>query len=139
MQAIAKVFTTGNSQAVRLPKAFRVDVAEMWITKNEVTGEITLKPKDENLRKRNLTELLRMIKESPISEDFIPPRDDAWGLTRLPTGSSPLPGRMASGDPLFARHQYPELFSKGQPSRSVCAHGRGAGSQRGRGVRHQPG
>jgi len=36
MLATAKVFTTGNSQAVRLPKAFRVDAAEMWITKNDV-------------------------------------------------------------------------------------------------------
>ena len=79
MQATAKVFSTGNSQAVRLPKAFRVNVTEMWITKNDVTGEITLKPKDEDRRKRDLAELLRMIKESPISEDFIPPRDDAWG------------------------------------------------------------
>ncbi len=79
MLATAKVFTTGNSQAVRLPKAFRVNVTEMWITKNEVTGEITLKPKDDDKRQRDLAELLRMVKESPFSEDFIPPRDDAWG------------------------------------------------------------
>ena len=29
MLATAKVFSTGCSQAVRLPKAFRVDVSEM--------------------------------------------------------------------------------------------------------------
>ena len=29
MFATAKVFSTDNSQAVRLPKAFRVDVSEM--------------------------------------------------------------------------------------------------------------
>ena len=45
MLATAKIFSTGNSQAVRLPEAFRVDVKEMWIAKNEVTGEIALKPK----------------------------------------------------------------------------------------------
>ena len=78
MLTTAKVFNTGNSQAVRLPKAFRVNVAEMWIAKNEVTGEITLKPKDEDQRKRNLAELLRLIKENPFTEDFIPPRDDSW-------------------------------------------------------------
>lgn len=44
MVAIAKVFSTGNSQAVRLPKALRVDVREVWISRNEHTGEITLKP-----------------------------------------------------------------------------------------------
>ena len=78
MPTTAKVFTTGNSQAVRLPKAFRVNVAEMWISKNEVTGEISLKPKDEDQRQRNLAELFRMIKENPTTEDFIAPRNDAW-------------------------------------------------------------
>ena len=29
MLSTAKVFTNGNSQAIRLPKAFRVDVDEM--------------------------------------------------------------------------------------------------------------
>ena len=80
MPATAKVFSTGNSQAVRLPKAFRVKASEVWISKNELTGEITLKPKkDEDQRLRSLTELLRMIEEDPFTEDFIPPRDDAWG------------------------------------------------------------
>ena len=76
MPTTAKVFTTGNSQAVRLPKAFRVNVAEMWISKNEVTGEISLKPKDEDQRQRNLAELFRMIREEPFTEDFIPERSD---------------------------------------------------------------
>ena len=78
MLITAKVFTTGNSQAVRLPKAFRVNVSEMWITKKEVSGEITLKPKDEDQRERKLKELLKLIAENPFAEDFIPPRDDAW-------------------------------------------------------------
>ena len=33
MLATAKVFTNGHSQAIRLPKAFRVDVDEMWIAR----------------------------------------------------------------------------------------------------------
>ena len=75
MFATAKVFSTGNSQAVRLPKAFRVDVSEMWIAKNEVTGEITLKPKaSEDQRKRNRQELFRLIAENPFAGDFIPER-----------------------------------------------------------------
>jgi antitoxin VapB len=74
MQATAKIFTTGASQAVRLPKAFRVNVAEVWISKNEVTGEITLKPKDEDQRQRNLTELFRLIKENPGTDEFVPER-----------------------------------------------------------------
>ena len=71
MPATAKVFTTGNSQAVRLPKAFRVDVSEMWISKNEVTGEITLKPKDDDKRLRDLAKLLKMIKDDPLPDDFL--------------------------------------------------------------------
>lgn len=73
-----KVFTNGNSQAIRLPKAYRVDVSEMWISKNEVTGEITLKPKDDDERLRKLNELFKMIEENPITDDFLPPRDNAW-------------------------------------------------------------
>ena len=71
MPATAKVFTTGNSQAVRLPKAFRVDASEMWISKNEVTGEITLKPKDDDKRQRDLARLLKMIKDDPLPDDFL--------------------------------------------------------------------
>ncbi|MEO6319090.1 MAG: hypothetical protein ABIO73_00385 [Polaromonas sp.] len=72
MPATAKVFSTGNSQAVRLPKAFRVNVAEMWITKNDVTGEITLKPKEsEEQRRRNLEKLFKMIADDPLPDDFL--------------------------------------------------------------------
>ena len=72
MTAIAKVFNTGNSQAVRLPKAFRVNVPEMWIAKNEVTGEITLRPKDsEDQRKHHLAKLFKTIAEHPLPEDFL--------------------------------------------------------------------
>ncbi len=72
MLATAKVFTNGNSQAIRLPKAFRVDVDEMWIARNEVTGEITLKPKDtETLRQRRLDALMAAIAENPLPDNFL--------------------------------------------------------------------
>lgn len=71
MPATAKVFSTGNSQAVRLPKAFRVNVSEMWIAQNEVTGEITLKPKDEDGRKARLELLFKLIRENPLPDDFL--------------------------------------------------------------------
>ena len=68
----AKVFTNGHSQAIRLPKAFRVDVQEMWIAKNEVTGEISLTPKeDEDQRRRNLEKLFQMIADDPLPDDFL--------------------------------------------------------------------
>lgn len=44
MQATAKVFSTGNSQAIRLPKAFRLDTDEVWISKSK-DGILTIQPK----------------------------------------------------------------------------------------------
>ncbi len=74
MLATAKVFTTGNSQAIRLPKAFRVDAREVWITKDESTGEITLKPKP---APDALEAFFAELKALPPTDEFIPPRDDA--------------------------------------------------------------
>lgn len=72
MTATAKVFTTGHSQAIRLPKAYRVDVEEMWISRNEVTGEITLRPKDTGLlRQQRLEALVSAIAENPLPRDFL--------------------------------------------------------------------
>ena len=45
MSKTAKVFMSGRSQAVRLPKEFRFDTKEVWIRRNPDTGEIILKPK----------------------------------------------------------------------------------------------
>ena len=74
MQATAKVFSTGHSQAVRLPKAFRVNTSEMWISKNEVTGEITLKPKP---TEDSLEAFFALLKSQPASEEFLQPRNDS--------------------------------------------------------------
>ena len=99
MLATAKVFTNGHSQAIRLPKAFRVDVDEMWIARNEVTGEITLKPKDtETLRKRRLDALMAAIAENPLPDNFLsdasrqnnPPKNPfaEWEDTPAPKASA---------------------------------------------------
>lgn len=48
MHQVAKIFATGRSQAVRLPLAFRFDVAEVFIRRDPVTGDVVLsrKPTD---------------------------------------------------------------------------------------------
>ncbi len=38
----ARVFNNGNSQAVRLPKQFRLDTDEVFIRKDAATGDIVL-------------------------------------------------------------------------------------------------
>jgi antitoxin VapB len=95
MLSTAKVFTTGNSQAIRLPKAFRVDVPEVWISKDEVSGAITLLPKDDERHKKNLAELFRLIREEPFTEDFIPPRDDEFRPNPFAEWEAPAPAEPA--------------------------------------------
>ena len=48
MHQTAKIFATGRSQAVRLPLEFRYDVAEVFIRRDPVTGDVVLsrKPTD---------------------------------------------------------------------------------------------
>jgi len=38
----ARVFTNGNSQAVRLPKQFRLPAGEVYIRRDAATGDIVL-------------------------------------------------------------------------------------------------
>lgn len=48
MHQTAKIFTTGRSQAVRLPLEFRFDVPEVFIRHDPATGDVVLsrKPTD---------------------------------------------------------------------------------------------
>ena len=101
MTATAKIFTTGNSQAIRLPKAFRVQASQVWITKDDISGVITLRPKNEDQRKKTLDELFKLIREQPFTEDFIPPRDneirpDPFADWEVPAPSKPAkPAKVA--------------------------------------------
>ena len=45
MLQTAKIFATGRSQAVRLPLEFRFDVAEVFIRRDPVTGDVVLSRK----------------------------------------------------------------------------------------------
>ncbi len=42
MSQTAKIFTTGRSQAVRLPLEFRFDTTEVFIRRDPVTGDVVL-------------------------------------------------------------------------------------------------
>ena len=96
MQATAKLFTSGNSQAVRLPKAFRMPGDAVWIQRDETTGDIILRAKNEDQRKRNLEELLQLIRDNPFKEDFIPPRDDAPRPSPFEDWDEPAPEQGAA-------------------------------------------
>ena len=60
----AKIFKSGNSQAVRLPKAFRFDVTEVQIFRRG--DEVVLKRKPQNLAKA--FELLTQMSDDFMSE-----------------------------------------------------------------------
>lgn len=80
MLATAKLFQTGHSQAVRLPKAFRLPGDEVWVHKNEVTGVVTLTPK-KNMSD-GLDELFRLIAQADVPETFMAERDSQAGEFR---------------------------------------------------------
>lgn len=74
MFATAKLFISGNSQAVRLPKAFRVSATEMWISKNAASGELILKPKPCTAELDSFFNLLSSYPQN--TPEFMMPRDD---------------------------------------------------------------
>jgi antitoxin VapB len=45
MSQVAKLFTNGRSQAVRLPAAYRFDGKEVFIRQDEETGDVILSRK----------------------------------------------------------------------------------------------
>ncbi len=64
----------------------------VWIDRDEATGNPILKIKDDDKRKRNLAELLRLVHENPFKEDFIPPRDAAPGPSPFEDWMAPAEG-----------------------------------------------
>lgn len=48
MSQVAKLFTNGRSQAVRLPAAFRFDTSEVFIRQDPETGDVILSRKPES-------------------------------------------------------------------------------------------
>jgi antitoxin VapB len=72
MGHIAKIFQTGRSQAVRLPAAFRFDTREVYIRRDEATGDVIL-----SRRPADWDQLLTAIANARgESEDFLADRVD---------------------------------------------------------------
>ncbi len=89
----AKIFMTGRSQAVRLPKAYRFQSDEVLLER-QPDGALLLRPKP----KRPLGERLReILKDLPNDPAFVRPdqppleRDSAWwaanGFVTAPKGT----------------------------------------------------
>jgi antitoxin VapB len=70
MRAKAKVFTTGRSQAVRLPAAFRFDTKEVYVERNERTGDVIL-----SRRPAKWSEVFAELDRAGVPDDFLADRD----------------------------------------------------------------
>ena len=73
MGDIAKVFQTGRSQAVRLPAAYRFDTKEVFVRRDEATGDVIL-----SRRPSDWAGLVAAIASAKAeSADFLKDRQDA--------------------------------------------------------------
>lgn len=71
MPTTAKLFTTGRSQAVRLPMEFRFQGTEVFIRRDMKTGEVVLSAKPSSWK-----EFFDLADQANIPLDFMNHRED---------------------------------------------------------------
>jgi antitoxin VapB len=86
MSQVAKLFTNGRSQAVRLPAAFRFDSREVFIRQDPVTGDVILSKKP-----GDWTEFRALLQSTQAPDDFLSPDERAEGLSPV-AAADPLDG-----------------------------------------------
>ena len=80
MSHTVKLFTSGRSQAVRLPAAYRFDTPEVFIRQDPVTGDVIL-----SRRPNDWSGFLAAVEKAQVPEDFL---STAERLTQGYTGTS---------------------------------------------------
>ncbi|WP_016857588.1 antitoxin [Candidatus Williamhamiltonella defendens] len=70
MSVTAKIFTTGRSQAVRLPMEFRFQGSEVFIRRDPETGDVVLSPKPASWQ-----DFFVLADSTDIPDDFMLDRD----------------------------------------------------------------
>jgi antitoxin VapB len=76
---VAKIFKNGASQAVRLPADFRFSGNEVYATRDEITGDITLSDKP---GAKVWREFFEMARSFDVPENFMSERP----MNRPPSG-----------------------------------------------------
>jgi antitoxin VapB len=66
MSQTAKIFTNGKSQAVRLPAAYRFNTKEVFISRDEKTGDVILSSKP-----ANWDDFFNALKMADVPADFL--------------------------------------------------------------------
>lgn len=64
----AKIFSTGGSQAVRLPAEFRFDDDEVYIHRDAVTGDVILSRKG---ARSSWAQFFKLRNDAPAPADFL--------------------------------------------------------------------
>jgi antitoxin VapB len=70
MLKTAKVFMTGRSQAVRLPAEFRFDADEVFIRRDDKSGDVIL-----SSRTGSWKEVFAALKAAGVTEPLLGPKD----------------------------------------------------------------
>lgn len=77
MTTIAKLFVTGRSQAVRLPREYRFEGNEVFIRRDPVTGDVVLSRRPDGWHG-----FLALAAQTKVPDDFMSDRQDAPALER---------------------------------------------------------
>ncbi len=79
----AKIFTTGRSQAVRLPAEFRFEGKEVFVRRDPATGDVILSRKPESW-----DGLFELYGKEQVPDDFM----DANDRNQVPQDRDPFEG-----------------------------------------------
>lgn len=74
MSQVAKLFTNGRSQAVRLPAAYRFDTREVFIRQDTETGDVIL-----SRRPASWDGFFMALKSADVPNDFLDEKDRNQG------------------------------------------------------------
>jgi antitoxin VapB len=75
MRQIAKIFTNGRSQAVRLPAAYRFDTKEVFIRRDPETGDVILSRKP-----ATWDDFFAALEDADVAADFLGKEERDQGL-----------------------------------------------------------
>ncbi|MFA9949269.1 antitoxin [Dentiradicibacter hellwigii] len=75
MSQVAKLFINGRSQAVRLPAAYRFDTKEVFIRKDQETGDVILSRKP-----ATWDGFFAALKEAHVPADFLDEKERSQGI-----------------------------------------------------------
>lgn len=79
MPDTAKLFMNGRSQAVRLPRDYRFDCAEVYIRRDPDTGDVIISEKP-----ASWDGFFKLRAETEVPDDFLMERDDSLPQERDP-------------------------------------------------------